>query len=265
MSEEQVLICGLPLPREIRDAIDNGTWTLPSDPGTIERVFTQAAAPGAKLYAVSSMISETRAWANESEEQLAYYGGPAADVNGHLTLDPRKSALIGDLGYDLPIALDYSRSPEQPRVLFLPGSAPGWIELAPDVPSFLERLGISSGGTSPRIRHLSWGRMDVEGVGEGKDFVLYPGGGREWDWSLTGTRHVPGIQPADVAELIDRQCGAVVLSRGMELRLQVMPETLRVLEEAGIQVHVAETSEAAKLYNELAVSHRVGGLFHSTC
>ena len=57
----------------------------------------------------------------------------------------------------------------------------------------------------------------------------------------------------------------VVLSRGMELRLQVMPETLRILADAGIRVHVAETSEAAKLYNELAVNHRVGGLFHATC
>jgi hypothetical protein len=118
---------------------------------------------------------------------------------------------------------------------------------------------------SPRIAHVSWGRMEVAGVGDGKDFTLYPGGGREWDWSQTGTRHVPGIQPADVTEFIERRCSVVVLSRGMELRLQVMPETLRTLEDAGIRVHVAETSEAAKLYNELAVNHRVGGLFHSTC
>lgn len=29
------------------------------------------------------------------------------------------------------------------------------------------------------------GHMEVEGIGEGKDFKLYPGGGREWDWSET--------------------------------------------------------------------------------
>ena len=32
---------------------------------------------------------------------------------------------------------------------------------------------------SPRIRELSWGRMVVEDVGPGKDFKLWPGGGRE--------------------------------------------------------------------------------------
>ena len=41
---------------------------------------------------------------------------------------------------------------------------------------------------SPRITHVSWGRMDVDGLGTGKDFKLYPGGGRPWDWNETGTR-----------------------------------------------------------------------------
>ncbi|MEU9842939.1 Mth938-like domain-containing protein [Actinomadura sp. NPDC048032] len=119
--------------------------------------------------------------------------------------------------------------------------------------------------TSPQITHVSWGRMEVEGLEPGKDFKLYPGGGRAWDWSETGTGHQPGIQPADVQELLDHGCTVIVLSRGMELRLQTMPETLRLLEEAGVEVHVEETTAAVRLYNELARSTAVGGLFHSTC
>jgi hypothetical protein len=107
--------------------------------------------------------------------------------------------------------------------------------------------------------------MTVDTLGTGKDFILYPGGGRAWDWSLTGTRHDPGIQPADVAELIDRGCRAVVLSRGMELRLKTMPETISLLEASGIKVHVLESPAAADLHNELRGSVPVGGLFHSTC
>ena len=30
----------------------------------------------------------------------------------------------------------------------------------------------------PRIVRVSWGRMQVEGLDVGKDFKLYPGGGR---------------------------------------------------------------------------------------
>jgi hypothetical protein len=51
---------------------------------------------------------------------------------------------------------------------------------------------------SPRISHLSWGHIEVEGHPPFKDAKIFPGGAREWDWRETGTRHVPGIQPADV-------------------------------------------------------------------
>jgi hypothetical protein len=118
---------------------------------------------------------------------------------------------------------------------------------------------------SPRILHLSWGRIEVEGIGTGKDFKLYPGGGRPWDWRETGTRHVPGIQPADVEELLAQGASVIVLSRGMLGRLQVSPATIAMLEQTGIRVHVEKTREAADLYNSLTEKQAVGGLFHSTC
>ena len=118
---------------------------------------------------------------------------------------------------------------------------------------------------SPRITHISWGRMEVEGLGSGKDFKLYPGGGRKWDWRETNTEHSPGIQPADVQELLEKGSKVVVLSRGMQLMLRTCPETLQLLKDKGIGVHVEETRKAAALYNKLAESEPVGGLFHSTC
>jgi hypothetical protein len=107
--------------------------------------------------------------------------------------------------------------------------------------------------------------MDVEGLGVGKDFKLYPGGGREWNWAETGTRHLPGIQPADVEELPAQGATTVVLSRGMDLQLHVAAETLSYLKERSIRVHVVETREAVELYNKLVDTTAVAGLFHSTC
>ncbi len=119
---------------------------------------------------------------------------------------------------------------------------------------------------SPRINELSWGRMAIDGVGTGKDLKLWPGGGREWDWMETGTHHVPGIQPTDVEELLANGCQAIVLTRGMLLRLQTCSETMSFLEAKGIAVYVAETKKAAKIYNDLASrGDAVGGLLHSTC
>jgi hypothetical protein len=76
---------------------------------------------------------------------------------------------------------------------------------------------------------------------------------------------VPGIQPADVEELLSHGATAVVLSQGMEKRLQVAPATYGYLERHSIKVHTAETTEAVRIYNELAEGTLVAGLFHSTC
>lgn len=119
---------------------------------------------------------------------------------------------------------------------------------------------------SPRITHIEWGKMTIEFVGNGKDFKLWPGGGREWDWNETGTRHVPGIQPGDVFELLEHGATEIVLSRGMLLALQTCKSTLELLEKKNIPFHISETIQAVTLYNTMAEAGKaVGGLFHSTC
>lgn len=119
---------------------------------------------------------------------------------------------------------------------------------------------------SPKITALSWGQIEIEGFsGMFKDAKLYPGGAREWDWSETGTRHTPGIQFADVEELLGHGATAVVLATGMHERLQVCPETIELLEARKIAVYVQQTKEAVRLYNQLRESVAVAALIHSTC
>ncbi len=118
---------------------------------------------------------------------------------------------------------------------------------------------------SPRISHVAWGRLEVEGYPPFKDAKVFPGGASTWDWHKTGTHHVPGIQPADVEELIDRGAETVVLSKGYWERLQVCPQTLDLLAEQGISVEVLQTEAAVERFNELRERVPVGGLFHSTC
>ena len=125
---------------------------------------------------------------------------------------------------------------------------------------------MESSNRSPRIKHVSWGRLEVEGEAEPyKDAKLFPGGSREWNWRETQTSHRPGIQIADVQELLDHGANVVVLSRGMAECLHVPRETLAFLKERQITVHVLPTKEAAALYNKLAETEPVAGLFHTTC
>ena len=119
---------------------------------------------------------------------------------------------------------------------------------------------------SPRITHLSWGRLEVEGYFKHfKDVKLFPGGAREWDWNETGTRHSPGIQPDDVIELLGKGVTTVILSTGMNDRLRTAPETLQLLAQKGVAASCLKTEEAVRLYNEICKVTLVGALIHSTC
>ena len=118
---------------------------------------------------------------------------------------------------------------------------------------------------APEITKLSWGSIDTA-AGTFRDAKLWPGGGRGWDWNETGTDHDRGIQPADVAELLDHGATIVVLGRGQEGRLGVMDETAQAIEERGATVEALRSQEAVERYNELArAGEPVGALIHSTC
>lgn len=118
---------------------------------------------------------------------------------------------------------------------------------------------------SPSIIHISWGQIKVEDGTEYKDAKLFPGGSQEWDWNETGTHHEPGIQPADVQELLEKGANVIVLSKGFEEKLQTSSDTIQILKERRISYHVLQTEEAVIKYNRLAQNELVGGLFHSTC
>lgn len=119
--------------------------------------------------------------------------------------------------------------------------------------------------TAPEVTGLAWGSVTTA-AGTFRDAKLWPGGGRGWNWNETGTSHIPGIQPSDVEEILDRGARVVILSRGQQGRLQVMDETLAVLERRGVDAEVLETRAAVERYNELAHEGiAVGALIHSTC
>lgn len=118
---------------------------------------------------------------------------------------------------------------------------------------------------SPEITSFSWGQLEVADGNTYKDAKLYPGGSEKWDWNETGTRHVPGIQPADLEPLLKNNCEIIILSKGVHERLQTCPETIDLLENRDLEFQILQTEKAIDTYNKLAQTRRVGALIHSTC
>ena len=64
----------------------------------------------------------------------------------------------------------------------------------------------------------------------------------------------------------DTSVEIIILSRGMQHRLQICPETEQLLRQRGIDYRITETKEAVELFNDLSRDgKKVGGIFHSTC
>lgn len=120
---------------------------------------------------------------------------------------------------------------------------------------------------SPLIKQQAWGALWLETQEQSfKDAKLYPGGACTWDWQETGTRHDPGIQIADVQDLVAHEADTVILSTGVNQKLQVPKETVAYLQNRGIAVTVAQTDDAVALYNTyVRQGYAVGALIHSTC
>jgi hypothetical protein len=142
MTGEQspVFIGSLRVPDEVVAAIRSGEWTMPSDASVMLEIFTELPVPEGKLYSLDWMLKETSAWWDAPAEEYEFYGAGQAVGSDYESLDPRKSILIGDLGIDMPLALDYDISIDTPRVMYLPSYASGWIEVAPNIATFLSRI-----------------------------------------------------------------------------------------------------------------------------
>lgn len=118
---------------------------------------------------------------------------------------------------------------------------------------------------SPKISSIKWGEIITDDGNSFKDVKLFPGGSRPWNWNETGTHHIPGIQPADINELLDHGADSIILSQGFHKRLQVKDETVELLNRQEIEYYILETGKAVEKFNELRQNQRVGALIHSTC
>lgn len=121
----------------------------------------------------------------------------------------------------------------------------------------------------PEVLNLGWGVITVKHSGgtlNFKDAKLYPGHATAWDWAQTGTHHNPGIQYADVREILDAGVDRIILSRGQYGKLGITNGLIDQIEQEDVAVDVAQTEEAVTMYERYRKQGvNVGIIIHSTC
>ena len=119
--------------------------------------------------------------------------------------------------------------------------------------------------TNLAIASFRWGQIVDSSGRTFKDARLFPDGVEEWDWRKTGTRHDPGIQIADLEDLLATKPDVVILSRGVDLVLQVPQATIDFARSHAAHVLVLQSEQAVAEYNRRIATERVVALVHSTC
>jgi len=121
----------------------------------------------------------------------------------------------------------------------------------------------------PEVLNLSWGVIKVKHSGDTltfKDAKLYPGHATAWDWGETGTHHNPGIQYADVREILNAGVDRIILTRGQYGNLGITNGLVDQIEQEDVAVDVAQTEEAVTMYERYRKQGvNVGIIIHSTC
>ena len=89
----------------------------------------------ARFYDVAEMRRQNASLLTQPKEHFDWV------VPGSAGWDRRLMVIIGNLGADMPIALDYRRPRDRPQVLYLGDT--GWRVVAPDIETLLARLGLA--------------------------------------------------------------------------------------------------------------------------
>ena len=129
-------------------------------------------------------------------------------------------------------------------------------------------ISFNASALAPQIKNMKWGEIIISQNSAEKiyrDARIFPTRSESWDWRKTGTAHNPGIQIADIEDIVS-QSDIVILTRGVDLVLQVPQETIDYVKSKGRDCRVGQTVEMVALYNKLVnEGKKVGGVFHTTC
>jgi hypothetical protein len=121
MADQSLWVSGFALPPELVEIVARGRWLPPADQALRDAFMDEPDDP--HFYDLASMVRQSELFHEMTPEDYAALVG-----SNESNIDPSWCVLIGDLGADMPIALDYQSKQGDPRVIYL--GLDGWREVA---------------------------------------------------------------------------------------------------------------------------------------
>ena len=115
--------------------------------------------------------------------------------------------------------------------------------------------------SEPQVESYSFGKMVVDGERHTNDLILLPDRVIPNWWRDQGHR----LSAGDLERVFEAQPEVLVAGTGASGVMEVPRETRDAVEAAGIELQVAQTGEAWRMYNDLQDERPTAGAFHLTC
>lgn len=112
-----------------------------------------------------------------------------------------------------------------------------------------------------KIIACSFGKITIDGETFNSDVIIYPNRVQASWWRKEGHR----LQVADLTEVIDERPEVLIIGTGHNGLMEVPEETLHVLRQEGIEIHVEKTTRAVELFNHMPEDKKVMAALHLTC
>ena len=115
--------------------------------------------------------------------------------------------------------------------------------------------------SAPQVESYEFGQMVVDGEKYTKDLILLPERVIPNWWREQGHR----LSAKDLEEVLAAQLEVLVVGTGAHGVMQVPTQTRQAMQEAGVELRIAETGRAWRLQNDLREKRTTAGAFHLTC
>lgn len=112
-----------------------------------------------------------------------------------------------------------------------------------------------------KIQHYSFGRITIDGKTYTSDVIIYPDRVNSLWWRKEG--HF--LQMDDLREVLDARPEVIIIGTGYSGIMKVSEDVISKLKSLKIDVHVARTTDAVNLFNELSGKRKTIACLHLTC
>jgi len=118
----------------------------------------------------------------------------------------------------------------------------------------------TAGSKGPAITSYSFGKMIIDGKTYTNELQILPNGTVK-KWSPNDPHY---ILPADIEEIVSSSIKTLIIGNGANGEAAIPDETIKFIEAKSIKVHILNTHEAVKLFNESS-KEAMGAIFHLNC